>query len=37
MKEKCNIFGILYFIISRKVKMQLKNRKGFVQPLEKVL
>jgi len=27
VEEKSNIFGILYFIISRKVKMQLKHKK----------
>ena len=32
-----NIFGILYFIISRKVKMQLKHKKRFLSCLEKVL
>ena len=44
MEEK-NIFDILYFIISRKVKMQLKCKKKkkretdkrFVQCMEKVL
>ena len=31
MEEKSNIFGILYFIISGKVKTQLKSKKRFVQ------
>ena len=37
MEEKSNIFGILCFIISRKVKTQLKPRKRFVQCMEEVL
>ena len=35
--ERSNIFGIACFIISRKVKMQLECKKGFVQCVEKVL
>ena len=31
-----NIFSILCFIISRKVKTQLKHKKQFVQCVEKV-
>ena len=37
IEEKNNIFSMLCFIISRKVKMQLKCRKKFVQCLEKML
>ena len=37
IEEKSNIFGILRFIISRKVKMQLKHKKRFVQYMETVL
>ena len=37
MKKICNIFGILCFIISRKVEMQQKHAKRFVQCVEKVL
>ena len=35
-KKASNIFSILHFIISRKVKMQLKHKKRFVQCMEKV-
>ena len=35
-KKICNIFGILCFIISRKVKTQLQCKKRFVQGMEKV-
>ena len=37
MEEKSNIFSILCFIVSRKVKTQLKCTKRFVQCMEKVL
>ena len=37
MEEKSNIFGILCFIISRKVKVQLEHKKRFIQCMEKVL
>ena len=37
MEENMHIFGILCFIISRKVKTQLKHIKRFVQCMEKVL
>ena len=37
MEENTQIFGLLCFIISRKVKMQLKCKKRFVQCTEKVL
>ena len=36
-KKMQNIFRILYFIISRKVKLQLKCKKRFMQFIEKVL
>ena len=36
-KKKRNIFSILWFIISRKVKTQPKCKKRFVQCIEKVL
>ena len=37
MEEKSNIFSILCFVISRKVKMQLKRTKRFGQCMEKVV
>lgn len=37
MEEKEQIFSILYFIISRAIKTQLKGKKRFVQYMEKVL
>ena len=37
MEVKSYIFGILCFIISRKVKMQLKRKIRFMQCMEKVL
>ncbi|KAM9087253.1 uncharacterized protein AAG666_015045 isoform 2-T5 [Megaptera novaeangliae] len=37
MEEKSNIFGILCFLIPRKVKTQLKRKKRFMQCMEKVL
>ena len=33
----CNIFGVLCFVISRDVKMQLKRKERFEQCVEKVL
>ena len=36
IEEKSNIFRILCFIISRKVKRQLKHKNRFVQCVEKV-
>ena len=37
MEAKKKYYGMLCFIISRKVKMQLKHTQRFVQCMEKVL
>ena len=37
MEEDTQHFGVLCFIISRKVKMQMQYKKRYVQCMEKVL